>query len=167
MEIETAPLILTLRLDEKSQAFFDELRKLYFPPERNYLDAHLTLFHHLPQDQAPSIITKIEHHEIELQVSGLRFLGAGVAYTIESGKLNAIRADIANKLKEYLIPQDRQVYRPHITIQNMVTPDAAKALYNNLKENFRQFSAKGLGLDLWYYLGGPWEHHSFHPFTPA
>lgn len=42
------PLILTLWLDDDAARHFNELRQRYFPRERNYLDAHLTLFHALP-----------------------------------------------------------------------------------------------------------------------
>ena len=42
------PLVLTLVLDAQSFAFFDGLRRRHFPPERNVIAAHLTLFHALP-----------------------------------------------------------------------------------------------------------------------
>ena len=42
------PLIVTLKLDEDSRGYFNNLRRKYFPAHVNYLDAHLTLFHHLP-----------------------------------------------------------------------------------------------------------------------
>ena len=44
------PLIVTALLDEVAQERFDRLRREHFPPERNHLDAHLTLFHRLPDD---------------------------------------------------------------------------------------------------------------------
>ena len=50
-----APLILTLELDERSFAFFGAQRRRYFPPERNFIPAHLTLFHALPGEHLPSI----------------------------------------------------------------------------------------------------------------
>ena len=51
---DPAPLILTLKLDQASFTRLDALRQAHFPPERNWLSAHLTLFHHLPGDQRPS-----------------------------------------------------------------------------------------------------------------
>lgn len=45
------PLIVTLALDEQAQARFDALRSRHFPPDRNVLDAHVTLFHALPGEQ--------------------------------------------------------------------------------------------------------------------
>ncbi len=61
----TAPLILTLQLDERSFAFFDEQRRRYFPKERNFIPAHLTLFHALPGEQLAAI-----QHDIEAVISG-------------------------------------------------------------------------------------------------
>lgn len=80
---KTQPLILTLRLDEDSQAFFNTQRRLYFPPERNFLDAHLTLFHQLPDEAATfEYLEESQQSNFSLQVSGLMNLGAGVAYKI-------------------------------------------------------------------------------------
>jgi hypothetical protein len=53
------PLILTLQMDERSQERFDRLRELHFPPERNYLSAHLTLFHKLPGERETEISTDL------------------------------------------------------------------------------------------------------------
>ena len=43
-----APLIVTLLVDDDAQQHFDALRSEHFPAERNYLRAHVTLFHALP-----------------------------------------------------------------------------------------------------------------------
>ena len=45
---EPAPLILSAVLDARVQRRLDALRRAHFPPDRNHLDAHVTLFHHLP-----------------------------------------------------------------------------------------------------------------------
>ncbi len=42
------PLIVTAVLGNADFAYFDDLRRTHFPSDRNYLRAHLTLFHHLP-----------------------------------------------------------------------------------------------------------------------
>ena len=44
----TAPLIVTATLPPSEFAWADALRRAHFPPERNYLQAHVTLFHALP-----------------------------------------------------------------------------------------------------------------------
>ena len=74
---QIAPLILTLRFDERSSAFFDEQRRRYFPPARNFIPAHLTLFHHLPGEHLPTIQRDIEacaseRKPFSLDVTGLR-----------------------------------------------------------------------------------------------
>ena len=46
--MDAAPLILSAVLDAPVQQRLDALRRAHFPPERNHLDAHVTLFHHLP-----------------------------------------------------------------------------------------------------------------------
>ena len=162
------PLILTLRLDPQSQVRFNTLRKTHFPPGRNFLDAHLTLFHHLNNcRQTIDTIKDIDHPTFTLKTTDLKFLGAGVAYTVESEELRNIRNQLAKALQDQLIPQDRQGYRPHITIQNKVSPESAKLLLKELKTNFHSMTITALGLDLWQYLGGPWQHHSFFPFTQA
>jgi len=62
--LSPAPLILTLTLDEASQAFFDEQRRQYFPPKINYLSAHLTLFHALPGAEYDAIAAYLARREI-------------------------------------------------------------------------------------------------------
>ena len=39
------PLVVTLEADARSQARFDAARERWFPPERNLVPAHVTLFH--------------------------------------------------------------------------------------------------------------------------
>lgn len=97
----------------------------------------------------------------------MKFLGAGVAFAIESKELHNIRKELAIQLHEQLIPQDKQGYRPHITIQNKVSPEAAKQLLNELQSTFQPITITARGLDLWQYLGGPWKHHAYHALGPA
>jgi hypothetical protein len=49
------PLILTLRMDDLSQQGFNRLREEHFPKARNFIPAHLTLFHKLPGDREREI----------------------------------------------------------------------------------------------------------------
>ena len=46
---EVAPIIVTALFGRQDTAFFDAMRREHFPPERNQLAAHLTMFHALPQ----------------------------------------------------------------------------------------------------------------------
>lgn len=159
----TAPHILTLQFDERSFAFFDEQRRRYFPPERNFIPAHLTLFHALPGEQVEKIQKDIEvrasdQKPFRLDVTGLRPLGRGVAYALASAELTAMRRYFALAWNDWLKPQDRQNHNPHVTVQNKVDPTQARALLEDLSDSFRPFQVEAVGLDLWWYRGGPWEH---------
>jgi 2'-5' RNA ligase len=158
----TQPLILTVQMDDRSQERFDRLRKLHFPPERNYLNAHLTLFHKLPGERETEISADLrevcrEQAPLTLAAMGLRFLGRGVAYELSSPQLSALRRELVRCWDPWLGAQDRQGFRPHITVQNKVPPERARALHQELQATFSPFEVEGLGLLLWRYLGGPWE----------
>ena len=166
----TQPLILTVQMDESSQERFDRLRELHFPSERNYLSAHLTLFHKLPGEREAEISTELreicrEHEPLTLAATGLRFLGRGVAYELSSPKLSALRRELARNWEPWLGAQDRQGFKPHITIQNKVSPERARALQEELQATFTTFEIEGLGLSLWRYLGGPWEPAATYHFS--
>lgn len=165
---DSAPLIVTLCLDESAQAFFDALRREHFPPERNWLAAHLTLFHHLP-DGEPSIISTLQrqaaqHTSFPLAVVGVVFIGTGVAYKLESDALLHLHAELQSEWKEWLIPQDRQRLWPHVMVQNKVPAPVARTLYEQLAKSFTPFTAYATGLGLWAYRGGPWEALATYPF---
>jgi 2'-5' RNA ligase len=162
-----APLIVTLSLDESSFSFFNTLRSKHFPPQRNYLKAHLTLFHHLPSE--PSILTTLKHtaaqHNIlPLEVTRTVLIGNGVAYKLESGELLKLHATLQEVWKAWLTPQDQQRLWPHVTVQNKVQPAKAQALYEQLTQQFSPFTAYGTGLSVWVYRDGPWEPLATYPF---
>jgi hypothetical protein len=157
---EFKPLLLTLNIDADAFQFFNVLRKQHFPPERNFLDAHLMLFHQLPADE-PRILADIEGIvkrlcTLKLWVSGIASIGNGVAYKIDSDLLQQMHKYLQNQWQQWLIPQDTGKLWPHITIQNKVLPTVAKTLLKELSAEFRPFEIKGTGLSLWEYLGGPW-----------
>ena len=157
---ETAPLIITLAIDQPSQDYFTQLRDQYFPRHCNYLEAHITLFHHLPSDLtmiSDVLQTLAKRAIMELQVSGVKNIGNGVAYSIVSSELQQLHAALQKSFAPYLITQDRTVLRPHITVQNKVTAFKAKQTYEALLENFEPFSIQGLGFSTWLYLKGPWQ----------
>ncbi|WP_460577323.1 2'-5' RNA ligase family protein [Hymenobacter coalescens] len=159
---DDAPLILTLMLDEAAQAFFDGLRREHFPPARNFLAAHLTLFHHLPGTERASIEAELAARSralapFSLAVTGLQFMGRGVAYALDSPETVALHQALQAQWWPHLTPQDQQRRRPHVTVQNKVDPTQARSLYEQLSADFVPFEARGSGLQLWAYRGGPWE----------
>ena len=145
-----APLILTLALDASSTARFEALRQEHFPPERNLVPAHLTLFHHLPGDRLADIVAETtaacrERAAFPIEATGLRFLGRGVAYTVESAELTTLRASLARAWAPWLTPQDRQPFRPHVTVQNKAAPAEARALPRAAQRGLRAVPGPGRG----------------------
>lgn len=156
------PLIITLKIDRQSFEFFDRLRRQYFPPERNFLAAHLTLFHHLPGEElekAASDLSEISvnRNSFPLEFTGWRLLGKGVAVKIESPPLQTLHRDLTGIWHDWLTAQDKQKLQPHITVQNKVTPDEAKKLYDKLAAELPPPRGTAEGLQLWHYLGSNWK----------
>lgn len=156
-----APIIVTALMGATDFAWADGLRRTYFPPDRNWLPAHLTLFHHLP----PTILAELSGRLKQLcagaappaWLTEVMLLGRGVAYRVDSPVLLAMREQLADAFAGLLTPQDQARSRLHITVQNKVTPAEAKALAARLRGNFRVRPLAIAGLAAWHYRGGPWE----------
>ncbi len=159
MEAEVAPYILTLEMDAASQERFDRLRREHYPAELNRIAAHLTLFHKLPQgaEVRDAVAKAALRPGFAMKVSGVRSLGRGVAYGVESRELVGVHERLAEEFGEWLTPQDRQGFRPHVVVQNKVSGAEAKALRERLEGEFEPFEVRAEGLALWLYLGGPWK----------
>lgn len=166
--MEKNPFILTLRMDETSQAFFNRQREAYFPRQANFLDAHLSLFHQLSdRRQTLAILSELKQKSFTISASGMQFLGYGVAYRLESAMLSEMHKVLAAAFRQQLTGQDRQGFRGHVTVQNKVDAASAKSLFAKLNKDFEVFEVQALGLDLWIYMGGPWKHYRYFPFKPA
>lgn len=167
--MECAPLILTLRFDAESFAHFDGMRRRHFPPARNMIPAHLTLFHKLPGDRWPAIHRDLDEiarttPPLTLKAEAIRFLGYGSAYVIASDGLKRLRTTLGERWAGMLERQDAAGYSPHVTIQNKAPAPEAKTLCAELKADFVPFEAQGTGLLLWHYRGGPWEKAGEYAF---
>lgn len=162
-----SPLIVTLTLDPESQSQLDSLREQYFPPERNFIQAHVTLFHALDGEREAEIVADlnaITQTRFEVTASRLRSLGHGVAIDVTSPQLQALHAGLARRWAPMLTAQDAQAFHPHVTIQNKVDPAEARALLAAWQPIFAPYSMEATGLSLWRYLGGPWEPVTTIPF---
>jgi 2'-5' RNA ligase len=159
---EAAPLILTLAFDGDTFSRLDALRRGYFPPERNAVPAHLTLFHALPGENAAQIRRELaeicrRQKPFAIEATRLRSLGNGVAIAFSSAELVRLRQALAREWRDGLTTQDSAKIAPHVTIQNKVGADVARATLRELEAGFRPFTARAEGLNLWRYLGGPWQ----------
>lgn len=141
--------------------WLQELRRSHYPPERNRVPAHLTLFHHLPSSVQAELGRRLSDYAAtpapEAAIAGIMDLGGGTALRVESEGLEDIRYDLALALRGLLTPQDMAPWRPHVTIQNKVEPKEAKALQARLRAGLERRSLTIKGLAVWRYLDGPWE----------
>ncbi len=167
---EPAPIIVTALFGHQDAAWLTGLRRQHFPPERNYLDAHLTLFHHIAPALADELKQRLRAETRGVQapramLAGVMSLGRGTAFRVESPDLIAIRARLADAFSGMLMPQDQAGWRPHVTIQNKVEPAAARALKAQMEADFAPRPLAIAGLATWWYRGGPWEPLSRHMFA--
>ena len=166
------PIIVTATMGAADQHHFNNLRAEHFPPERNHLAAHITLFHQLPPssiDELDRLIRRISA-DTPPPAACLRdiySLGGGVAYRIDSPDLLDIRDRIADHFSGMLTMQDQGTPRLHITVQNKVAPAEARALLAELAADFRPRPLMIAGLAAHHYLGGPWEQAFARNFRGA
>ncbi len=156
------PFIVTAALPPDVHGWAEGLRRAHYPPERNHLHAHVTLFHAF----APSLLDELatflprvagEFAAPQAEIAGLMDLGTGTAIALVSPQLLSLRAIIAEHFRGSLTAQDLHEPRLHITIQNKVTKREARALQTALAPTIspRRFAFPALELHL--YQGGPWK----------
>ena len=158
--MKSQPLILTLKLEDSAQLRFNELRKTHFPKHCNYMDAHLTLFHHLPSglnSVSQAVTSFASRPAMNVEVAAVKNIGSGVAYAISSAELQNMHKQMQKNFDRLLISQDRQKLWPHITVQNKVTAYKALLTFKELEKNFHPFQIKATGISTWLYLGAAWE----------
>ena len=157
-----APFIVTAEMPGDILAWSDGLRCAHFPPERNHLAAHVTLFHSF----APSLREELPRELARCaaayappaaQIDGLMDLGGGTALAVRSPAMLAVRDELAERFFAMLTAQDRGGKRLHITVQNKVQRKAAQALQAQLEAELAQRPFHFTGLGLHRYLRPHWE----------
>lgn len=159
---DRAPLIITATLPPEVQSWADRLRRAHYPPERNQLVAHVTLFHALPPSllgEARTLLAALaaEVAPIAAWIEGVMDLTTGTAFAIHSPAMLDLRAQMAEMFHGMLSAQDQGVPRLHVTVQNKVLRAQSRALQQELEAQFVPRSFAFAGLELHYYRGGPWE----------
>jgi hypothetical protein len=162
MAADESPIIVTLVLDAVSQAAFDALRTRYFPPARLVVGAHVTMFHALPGGLAREIEAEVralcaDTAPFVLRLSGVRFLGRGVALDLDAAEARVLRASLRARFETELTAQDRAPWRPHVTVQNKVSAERARETWLALQVFACAAPVWAEGVALWRYRGGPWE----------
>jgi hypothetical protein len=154
-------LIVLAAFGEGDLASLDALRRKHYPPERNRVPAHLTLFRTLPPSAEAEVMRRLAR-----AVSGPRpraelaapmDFDGGVALRVRSPELEAVRAELADEFHGLLTAQDLGLWTPHVTIQNKVEPREARKLLRQLKATFEPRPIAIGGIQLVRYSPGEWE----------
>lgn len=156
------PFIVTAELPPDLHSWADALRQRHFPPERNWLKAHVTLFHAFAPSLRDELMLMLPGLAAQFappaaQLHGLMNLGRGTALAISSPAMLAIRQQIADRFHGALTAQDSHRPRLHITIQNKVDPAQAKALQSELGLRLKSRSFQFSGFGLHRYCNPHWE----------
>lgn len=167
--VRSEPLLVTAELPPDVFAWADGLRRAHYPPERNRLQAHVTLFHALPPSARAEVRRLLAARAADTappsaDIVGLMDLDRGTAIALASRALTDLHADLAEHLRGVIQQRDDRPFRPHITVQNKVTPTAARALQAELARHVhpRKFQFRGFGLYSWD--GHLWRFDQLFPF---
>ena len=149
------PLLIVAELPADVFAWAETLRQAHYPPGRNRMGAHVTLFHGLP----PSADAEVRGLLSELcrrpppdaAICGLMDLGRGTAFAVDSPGMADLHGEMAERLHGLIQQKDARPLRLHITIQNKVAPADARALQAAMRRSFepRAFRFRGFGLYGW------------------
>ncbi|WP_299307517.1 2'-5' RNA ligase family protein [uncultured Croceicoccus sp.] len=160
---DPAPLIVTATLPPELFSWAEGLRREYFPPERNHIDAHVTLFHAIPpscERELKNLLADLcaQTAPIPATLDSVMSLGRGTAFKIISPELLNLRAIAADRFAGSLTAQDSHRPNLHVTVQNKVSAADAKLLQARLRSDFKPRTFEFTGLEAHYYRGGPWEN---------
>lgn len=151
-----APLLVTAVLPPAVFAWAEGLRRTHYPPARNRLAAHVTLFHALPPSAEKEVRRLLSDRTARTpppmaEIAGIMDLAGGTAFSIRSRGLEALHADLADRLSGLIQQRDDRPLRLHVTVQNKVPRKEAQALQNLLSgaAHPRRFRFAGLLLSHW------------------
>jgi hypothetical protein len=156
------PLIVTAELPADLQAWAERLRRSHYPPERNQVTAHVTLFRALPPSAEAELRDELsakarEFAPLPARFDGVMSLAGGTALSIASPAMVALRSELGEQFRGLLTPQDAAEPRLHVTVQNKVSERTARALQAELARTLEPRDFRFAGLALHRYRAGPWE----------
>jgi 2'-5' RNA ligase len=157
-----APLIVTAEPPGDLQAWAERLRRAHYPAERNQVAAHVTLFRALPpscEDELREALAAVARARppVPARLDGILSLGRGTAIGIVSREMEALRAGLAARFAGLLMPHDIAAPSLHVTVQNKVSEQAARALQAELACIFQPRDFRFVRLALHRYRDGPWD----------
>ncbi|QFU08596.1 hypothetical protein PARPLA_03192 [Rhodobacteraceae bacterium THAF1] len=163
-------LILTLGFEPDSFARLEPLRQQYFPPARNFIPVHVTLFQQLPENALNRVLGTLANAAageapLPFQATGILDFGGGAAVDLECPTARALQTRLRNAWYDILTDSDDRLRKLHVTIQNKTDRETAKATQDSLRAGFTPWDGVFDSLLLWHYRGGPWERAGTFPFT--
>lgn len=152
-------MIVTFKMDDNSQEIFNHLRQRYFPKERNYLNAHITLFHNIADEALNAHIWQELEAEMpfEIEFANPFFMGFGTAIEIRSSKLIQLTEMLQRHFCDLLSTQDRRTKKPHITLQNKMPAFIAKQDYESICKEWTPIKGFIIGYEFYEYQSGSWK----------
>ena len=160
--------ILTLWTDPGLHSAMNKLRVQYFPSHLNKLEAHITLFHALPESKLqPEVLPAIE----ELAARTAKFeVAATSPFKIKKGIAigfpkdhggngsRSIHRTLVEQWKDFVSSQDSH-FNAHYTVMNKVD-DQGKVdeAFQEVQSGFKAYFGEAEGLSLWKYHRSGWEH---------
>jgi 2'-5' RNA ligase len=138
------------------------LRKRFFPPHLNKLDAHVAIFRALPGSEMEVILKDLTSVTYSTSAFTIRTrevlrLSKGVAVNIEDGgHSRAIYETLKKSWDGFLSKQDRS-YRPHYTVANKLDGEQdVQDCLEGMHEDFQGSEGTVEGLALYRYERGRW-----------
>ena len=162
------PLLIVAELPRDVFAWADALRRRHYPPDRNRLAAHVTLFHGLPPSAHGEVVRLLADLATspppEARLAGIMDLGRGTALAVDSPGMAALHREMAGRLSGLIQQKDAQPVRLHVTVQNKVSAAGAHALQDELARTVEARSFRFRGLGLYGWTGEIWQQLRIFPF---
>jgi 2'-5' RNA ligase len=98
------------------------------------------------------------------RMTGLMKLGHGTALAVEAPEIVELHGVIAERMHGLLTSQDARPLRLHITIQNKVTAEEARALQAELAPQLKPVPFRFRGFGLYAWEDGLWREIRTIPF---
>ena len=154
-------MILTFGFDPDSFARLAPLRERHFPPARNFIPVHVTLFQQLPTHEQPRILgdlaTEAKTASLPFAATGILDFAGGAAIDLECPEGVVLQQRLRRSWRDILSDSDDRKRKLHVTIQNKTDRDSAKRTQAALRAGFTPWRGFLDRLILWHYRGGPWE----------
>ncbi|EKE45719.1 hypothetical protein OCGS_0138 [Oceaniovalibus guishaninsula JLT2003] len=163
-------MILTLGFDPGSFARLEPLRQRYFPPSRNFIPVHITLFQQLDPVLLNRIVGDIAFvcdttPPLPFTARGILDFGGGAAVDLDMPGADPLHDALRRRWRGTLTASDDRRRRWHVTLQNKADRGTALATQAALRAGLVPWDGLADRLILWHYRGGPWERIATFPLT--